>query len=65
MIDLIIYFVFSAIFSVGVLAWEHQDNIPLDEFIMAIILGWLLLPFRLGMLVVKCLNDDERTDRTV
>lgn len=47
---LIFYFAFSAIFAIGVLAYD-QDNIPLDELVMAILLGWLFLPFGLGMLV--------------
>ncbi len=58
MMDLIVYFVFSAIFAVGVRAYD-QDRIPLDEFIMAILLGWLLLPFGLGMVVGKIFNDKE------
>jgi hypothetical protein len=58
MIDLIIYFVFSAMFAVGVRAYG-QDRIPLDEFVMAVLLGWLLLPFGLGMLVGKCFNNKE------
>lgn len=58
MVDLIIYFVFSAIFAVGVRAYE-QDRLPFDEFLMAILLGRLLLPFGLGMLVGKCFNDKE------
>jgi hypothetical protein len=62
---LIFYFAFSAIFAVGVRASDYQDNIPLDEFMMSILLGWLLLPFGLGMLVNKLINDDERTNRTV
>jgi hypothetical protein len=56
---LIFYFVFSAIFAVGVRACEHQDSIPLDEFMMAVLLGWLLLPFGLGMLVSKLINDNK------
>ena len=40
---LIFYFVFSAAFTLGVRAYD-QDNIPIQEFIMAILLGWLLLP---------------------
>lgn len=64
MIDLIIYFVFSAIFAVGVRAYE-QDRLPFDEFLMAILLGWLLLPFGLGMVVSKIFNDNEGTNRTV
>lgn len=55
---LIFYFVFSAAFAIGVLAYE-QNRIPLDEFIMAILLGWLLLPFGLGIAVGKILNDKE------
>jgi ACR3 family arsenite efflux pump ArsB len=55
---LIFYFVFSAVFAVGVLAYD-QDSIPLQEFIMAILLGWLLLPFGLGMLVSKLINDNK------
>jgi hypothetical protein len=62
---LIFYFVFSAIFSVGIRAYDWQDNIPIDEFMMSILLGWLLLPFGLGMLVSKLINDDERANRTV
>jgi ACR3 family arsenite efflux pump ArsB len=52
---LIFYFVFSAIFAVGVLACD-KDDIPLDEFMMSILLGWLLLPFGLGMLVSHIIN---------
>lgn len=55
---LIFYFAFSAIFAVGVRAYE-QDNIPFGEFIMSALLGWLLLPFGLGMLVSKIINDKE------
>lgn len=58
MMDLIIYFVFSAIFALGVRAYD-QDKLPLDEFIMAILLGWLLLPFGLGMVVGKIFNDNK------
>ena len=47
---LIFYFAFSAIFVVGMLACD-KDDIPLDELIMGILLGWLFLPFGLGMLV--------------
>ena len=56
---LIFYFVFSAIFAVGVRACAHQDNIPLDEFMMGILLGWLFLPFALGMLVSKLVNGNK------
>ena len=55
---LIFYFVFSAVFAVGVLACD-QDNIPLDEFMMGILLGWLLLPFGLGMLVCHLINNKK------
>ena len=55
---LVFYFVFSAIFAVGVRAYD-KDNIPLDEFVMAILLGWLLLPFGLGMLVGKIFDSDK------
>jgi hypothetical protein len=55
---LIFYFAFSAIFSVGVLTCD-KDGIPLDEFMMGILLGWLLLPFGLGMLVSKLINDKK------
>jgi hypothetical protein len=55
---LILYFVFSAIFAVGVRAYD-QDRIPLQEFVMVILLGWLLLPFGLGMLVSKLINDNK------
>ena len=55
---LIFYFVFSAAFAIGVRAYE-QDKIPLGEFIMAMLLGWLLLPFGLGMLVSKLINDNK------
>lgn len=61
---LIFYFAFSAIFAVGVRAYE-QDRLPFDEFLMAILLGWLLLPFGLGMVVGKIFNDNEGTNRTV
>ena len=55
---LIFYFVFSAAFAIGVLAYE-QDRIPPQEVIMAILLGWLLLPFGLGMLVSKLINSEK------
>ena len=55
---LIFYFAFSAIFSVGVLACD-KDDIPLDEFMIGILLGWLLLPFGLGMLVSKLINSEK------
>ena len=55
---LIFYFVFSAAFAIGVQAYE-QNKIPLGEFIMAMLLGWLLLPFGLGMLVSKLINDNK------
>ena len=61
---LIFYFVFSAAFAIGIRAYD-KDKIPFQEFAMLILRGWLLLPFGLGMLVGKCFNDDERTDRTV
>lgn len=54
---LIFYFAFSAIFAIGVLGYD-KDNIPLDEFIIGILLGWLFLPFGLGMLVSKLINDE-------
>ena len=54
---LIFYFVFSAIFTVGVLA-SDKDDIPLDEFMVGILLGWLFLPFGLGMAISKYVNDD-------
>ena len=47
---LIFYFVFSAIFTIGVIVRE-EDNISSDEFIVGMLLGWLLLPFGLGTLV--------------
>lgn len=52
---LIFYFIFSAIFALGVLACD-KDDIPLDEVMMSILLGWLLLPFGLGMLVSHLIN---------
>ena len=52
---LIFYFVFSAIFAVGVFACD-EDDIPLDEFMIGILLGWLFLPFGLGMLVNHLIN---------
>ena len=55
---LIFYFVFSAIFAVGVLGCD-QDNIPLDEFMVGILLGWLFLPFGLGMLVSNLINSKK------
>ena len=55
---LIFYFAFSAIFVVGMLACD-KDDIPLDELIVGILLGWLLLPFALGMLVSKLVNDNK------
>lgn len=55
---LIFYFVFSAIFAVGVLTYD-KDDIPLDEFMVGILLGWLFLPFGLGMLV-RCLINSKK-----
>ena len=55
---LIFYFVFSAAFAVGVRAYD-QDNIPLQEFIIAILLGWLLLPLGLGLLVSHLINSNK------
>lgn len=55
---LIFYFAFSAIFAVGVLAGD-TDDIPLDEFMIGILLGWLLLPFGLGMLVYHIINSKK------
>lgn len=55
---LIFYFAFSAIFAVGVLAGD-KDDIPLDEFMIGILLGWLLLPFGLGMLVYHIINSKK------
>ena len=56
---LIFYFAFSAIFAVGVRARAHKNGIPLGEFMMSILLGWLLLPFGLGMLVSYLINGKE------
>ena len=56
---LIFYFAFSAIFAVGVLVHD-KDDIPLDEFMMGILLGWLLLPFGLGMAIGKFFNTKEK-----
>ena len=56
---LIFYFVFSAIFAVGVRAHAHKKDIPLGEFMMSILLGWLLFPFGLGMLVSYLINGKE------
>ena len=53
---LIFYFAFSAMFTIGVLAYD-KDDIPLDEFIIGILLGWLFLPFALGMLVSYLVYD--------
>lgn len=55
---LIFYFAFSAIFVVGMLACD-KDDIPLDEFIVGILLGWLFLPFGLGMLVSNLINSKK------
>ena len=55
---LIFYFIFSAAFALGVRAYD-QDNIPIQEFIMAILLGWLLLPLGLGLLVSHLINDKK------
>ena len=54
---LIFYFAFSAIFAVGAIVY-NQDRMIL-EIVMAILLGWLLLPFGLGMLVCKLIDDDK------
>ena len=53
---LIFYFVFSAAFTLGVNAYD-QDRVPLQEFVMAILLGWLFLPFALGILVSYLVYD--------
>ena len=58
---LIFYFAFSAIFAVGVLAY-NKDDIPLDEFIVSILLGWLFLPFGLGMLVNHLINSKKEDE---
>ena len=55
---LIFYFAFSAAFMLGVRAYD-QDNIPLQEFVMAILLGWLLLPLGLGLLVSHFINSKK------
>ena len=55
---LIFYFVFSAAFAIGIRAYD-KDKIPFQEFVMLILLGWLLLPFALGMLVNKLVNDNK------
>ena len=55
---LIFYFVFSAAFAIGIRAYD-KDKIPFQEFVMLILLGWLLLPFALGMLVSKLVNDNK------
>ena len=55
---LIFYFAFSAIFAVGVLAHD-KDDIPLDEFMVGILLGWLFLPFGLGMLVSHLIKSKK------
>ena len=47
---LIFYFAFSEMFAIGVLTCD-TDDIPLSEFIIGILLGWLFLPFGLGILV--------------
>ena len=47
---LIFYFAFSAMFTIGILTCD-TDDIPLSESIIGILLGWLFLPFGLGMLV--------------
>ena len=55
---LIFYFVFRAAFAIGIQAY-NKDRIPLQEFVMVILLGWLFLPFALGMLVSKLVNDNK------
>ena len=55
---LIFYFAFSAIFVVGMLACD-KDDIPLDELVVGILLGWLFLPFGLGMLVSNLINSKK------
>jgi hypothetical protein len=56
---LIFYFVFSAIFVLGARAYAHWDNIPLQESVVAILLGWLLLPLGLGLLVSHLINSKK------
>ena len=58
---LIFYFVFSAVFALGVLAHD-KDDIPLDEFMVGILLGWLFLPFGLGMLVCHVINNKKKDE---
>ena len=58
---LIFYFAFSAIFAFGVLAYD-KDDIPLDEFVVGILLGWLSLPFELGMLVCHVINNKKKDE---
>ena len=55
---LIFYFAFSAMFAIGVLTCD-TDDIPLSEFIIGILLGWLFLPFGLGMLVSNLINSKK------
>lgn len=55
---LIFYFVFSAAFAIGIQAY-NKDRIPFQEFVMVILLGWLFLPFALGMLVSKLVNGNK------
>ena len=55
---LIFYFAFSAIFAIGVLAYD-KDDIPLDECVIGILLGWLFLPFGLDMLVSHLIKSKK------
>lgn len=55
---LIFYFVFSAMFALGVRVYDN-DEVPFMEFVLCALLGWSLLPFGLGMLVSKIINDDK------
>ncbi len=53
----IFYFLFSAIFMVGVRGYD-QDSVSFSECLICILLGWFLMPFGLGMLFAKIISGD-------
>lgn len=54
---LIFYFVFSAIFMVGVRGYD-QDSLPFSDCMICLLLGWFLMPFGLGILFARINNNE-------
>ena len=51
----ILYFVFSAVFILGVKTHD-TDDLPCKEIIKIILLGWLLFPYSLGLTVGRLME---------